>query len=78
MVIPGKAYGGLVTRFDFFLSLERPEFDCSGAHNNVMRYRIVSERVEDVFRTVSDSINDRLDTFVVPGVPNLDNLVCAE
>ena len=67
-----------MTSFNFLLSLEWPELDLNGAHNDVVGQRLIPESAEDILRTVSDSVNDGLDALVVSRIPDLDNFVCSE
>ena len=67
-----------MTCFDFLLSLEWPELDLNGAHDDVVGQRLVPESAEYIFRTVSDSVNDGLDALVVSRIPDLYNFVGSE
>jgi len=78
MIVSGEGYRGFVTSFDFLLSLEWPELDLNGAHNDVVSYRFVPESTENILRTISDSVNDGLNALVVSRIPDLDNFVCSE
>ena len=78
MIVSSEGDGGFVTCFYFLLSLEWPELDLNGAHNDIVGQRLVPESAENIFRTVSDSVNDGLNAFVVSRIPDLDNFVCSE
>ena len=67
-----------MTCLDFLLCFEWPELDGNGADDDVVSNGVVSERTQDIFRSVGDSVNDGLLTLIVFGVPDLDDLVGAE
>ena len=67
-----------MTRFDLLLGLEGPELDHSRANDDVACDRVVSQRAQNIFRTVCHTVYNRLDAIVVLVVPDLHYLVCAK
>lgn len=67
-----------MTRLDFLLGLEGPEFNRDGAYDDVVGDWVVSESIQDVVGAVDHSIDDGLNALVVSCVPNLNHLVCTK
>ena len=63
---------------DFFLGLEEPGVDLSGAKQDAVCILIEKKRCQSVFWTIANFIEDGLLACIVSDIPDLDNLVSSK
>ena len=67
-----------MTCLDLLLGLERPKLDHSWANDDIVGNRVISERAQNVIRTVSHTVYNRLDALVAFVIPDLHHFIRAK
>ena len=78
LIITGEAHGSFMTGLDLLLGLERPEHDVDRADDDIVGDRVVGEGRENILGAISLAVDYGLNALVMPSIPDLDDLVCAE
>lgn len=67
-----------MTSLNLLLGLKGPELDDNGADEDVVSDWVICQCTQDILRSVSHAVNNRLDALIVARVPDFDHFVCAQ